>query len=111
MKVCITAKGPDPESNVEGRFGRAPYFVIYDDGAKSWDNVKNPFTDAMGGVGPRAAQILIDNGVSVLITGNVGGNALNALKTAGIAIYFFKDQRTVRDAYDAFSNGSLQRFA
>ena len=111
MKVCITAKGPEPTSPAEERFGRAPYFMVFDQETGTWKNIKNPHADAAGGVGPRAAQILVEEGASALITGNVGGNALNALKAAKIAIYLFKGQMTVQEAYGAFQDGSLIQLA
>jgi predicted Fe-Mo cluster-binding NifX family protein len=111
MKICITAKGPEPASSAEERFGRAPYFMVFDQETGTWKNIKNPHADAAGGVGPRAAQILVEEGASALITGNVGGNALNALKAAKIAIYLFKGQMTVQEAYGAFQDGSLIQLA
>ena len=107
MKVCITAKGPEPASPAEERFGRAPYFMVFDQESGNWKSIANPHADAAGGVGPRAAQMLVEEGASALITGNVGGNALNALKAAKIAIYLFKGQMTVQEAYDALQNGTL----
>jgi predicted Fe-Mo cluster-binding NifX family protein len=111
MKICVTAKGPGPEDLLEERFGRTPYFLIHDTEAGTWTAVQNPHAGAMGGVGPRSAQVLVDQGASVLITGNVGGNALNALKAANIEIYFVRESLKAKDAFQAFADGKLTRAA
>jgi len=100
MKICITSKGPGKEDLLEERFGRAPYFLISDNETGEWKSIENPFAGAAGGVGPRAAQILVDNGAKILVTGNVGGNALNALNAAGIKIIYMNGSVTVEKAYE-----------
>lgn len=107
MKICITAKGSGPEDLLEERFGRTPYFLIHDTETGTWTAVQNPHAEGMGGVGPRSAQVLVDQGVSVLITGNVGGNALNALKAANIGIYFVREPVKATDAFQAYADGKL----
>ena len=100
MNICITSKGPGKTDPMEERFGRSPYFLIFDEDTGEWKSMENPFTGGAGGVGPRAAQVLIDNNVKILITGNVGGNALNALNAAGIKIIYINDPATVEEAYE-----------
>jgi predicted Fe-Mo cluster-binding NifX family protein len=107
MRICITAKGPDPENPMDERFGRAAYFLIYDQETGVWKPILNPFADTAGGVGPRAAQILAGENVKALITGNVGGKALSALQAAGISIYLLKERVRVKDALDYFTKNRL----
>ncbi|HUU74544.1 MAG TPA: NifB/NifX family molybdenum-iron cluster-binding protein [Methanoregulaceae archaeon] len=109
MIVCITSKGPSPDDMVEERFGRAPFFIFFDSENDEWNAVENAAAGAAGGAGPRAAQALIDNGDKAVITGNVGGNALAALQAAGIAIYFFRGEGTVKSVYQQYKEGKLTR--
>jgi predicted Fe-Mo cluster-binding NifX family protein len=109
MRICIPAKGPDAGDFVDERFGRAPYYLIYDTETEKTESYKNPAAEAMGGVGPRAAQFLLDQNVNVLVTARVGGNALEALKAGGITLLFYEEVgTTVRDALAAYTSGSLR---
>ncbi|MCU0632860.1 MAG: NifB/NifX family molybdenum-iron cluster-binding protein [Methanolinea sp.] len=111
MFVCVTAKGPGPEDLAEERFGRSPYFLFKSTEGGEWEAVPNKFADAAGGVGPRAAQVLIDKGARVLITGNIGGNALAVIQAAGIEIYQYRESGTAGDAFQKFTGGQLKKFA
>lgn len=105
--VCITAKGEGADAAVEPRFGRAPYFVFADTEAGTFVSVRNELVDAAGGVGPRSAQVLVDHGATVLVTGQLGGNAATALKAAGIKVYSFGDAATVARALEKYTQGGL----
>jgi predicted Fe-Mo cluster-binding NifX family protein len=105
--VCVTAKAEGAEATVEPRFGRAPYFVFADTDAGTFVPVKNDLVDAAGGVGPRAAQVLVDHSATVLLTGQIGGNAATALKAAGIKVYSFGDAATVAQALEKYTQGGL----
>ncbi|NLX49274.1 MAG: dinitrogenase iron-molybdenum cofactor biosynthesis protein [Methanospirillum sp.] len=109
MKVCITSKGTTLDSPAEERFGRAPYFIFVDTDTGSVEAVQNPFADGAGGVGPRAAQLLTSHGAGAMVSGQVGGNAREALLTAGIAMYTYGDGGTVADALEKFRNDALTR--
>lgn len=100
MKVAVTSKGETKDSVFEGRFGRTPYFLIFDTESDEFKAVKNPYCEEASGVGPRAAQLLVDNGVEKVITGNVGGNAASALEMAGIKLVLDKDGGSAKEAYE-----------
>jgi len=109
MKICIPAKGPEAGDSVDERFGRAPYYLIHDTETGMTESFENPAAEAMGGVGPRAAQFLLDHDVNVLVTARVGGNALVALKSGGITILVYEEAgKTVSDAIAAYTSGGLQ---
>jgi len=108
MIVCITARAAGTEAPVEQRFGRAPYFVFVDTETGKSESVENPLVDAAGGVGPRAAQVLSEHGATVLITGQVGGNAARALGMGGIKAYAYRGSGSVADALVAYTAGNLQ---
>jgi len=110
MKVCITSKGDSPESAAENRFGRTPFFVIYDDETgKVIETINNASVNDASGVGPKVVQMLVSKGVNVVITGQVGGNANQGLLTAGIPAYAFGEAETVAEAYAAYKAGTLTR--
>jgi predicted Fe-Mo cluster-binding NifX family protein len=109
MKLCITSKGDSPDAQVEERFGRAPFFIFYDTEQDTFTAEANTFADAAGGVGPRAAQVIIDHGASVVVTGQLGGNARRALEGAAIEVYKVAAGSTVRDAVSACRENKLNR--
>jgi len=109
MKVCITAQGADLEAKVEERFGRAPYFIIVDSETGSFEAIANPFINGSGGVGPKAAKLIIDRQADVLISGLLGGNAQSVLDSAGIVQYVYHDGGTVSAALDAFRKNALNK--
>lgn len=109
MKIAITSHGEDCHANIDARFGRADYFMLYDQENDSWscqDNTQN--LEAAHGAGIQAGQTLIKSGADVLITGHVGPKALKVLNTGKITIYTVGDDiGTVADALAAFQAGKL----
>ncbi len=51
MKLCITSQGDELSADVDPRFGRAPYFIIYDDETKEHEVVNNEQKINAGGRG------------------------------------------------------------
>lgn len=86
MKICITSKGADLEAEVDPRFGRCRYFVFVDTETLAFEAVENPNLDAAGGAGIQSGQLVAGKGVSAVLTGNVGPNAFDTLKAAGIDV-------------------------
>jgi predicted Fe-Mo cluster-binding NifX family protein len=87
MKICISACGKDPDSEVDSQFGRCNYFVIIDPEIGSVTSIKNPGSEASGGAGIRAAEAIAGAGVDTLLTGSVGPNSFSILSEAGIKTY------------------------
>lgn len=111
MKIAFTTKESHKDSLIDPRFGRAQYFLIYDedkDVFKYFDNreIKN----IAHGVGPKAAQKLSELGARVLITGNgPGENASLVLEKAGIDVFVGSSEMDVKEAYQAFRKGKLEK--
>jgi len=60
--------------------------VLVDSGNMQLEVIQNMVSGAIGGAGIQAAQTIAGKGVKMLITGNVGPNAFQALSAAGIKI-------------------------
>lgn len=108
MIVGITARAAGTDAPVEQRFGRAPYFVFVDTETGKAESIENPLIDAAGGVGPRAVQLLAEHGATILVTGQVGGNAAHALAAGGIKAYAYRGSGSVADALAEYTAGNLQ---
>jgi predicted Fe-Mo cluster-binding NifX family protein len=102
----VTASGTTLDAPVDPRFGRASYFMIVNSETLAFEAVSNVSASAMSGAGIQAAQTMANRGVDVLITGNVGPNAFQALASAGIKI-FVGATGIVKEVIEKFKNGEL----
>jgi len=108
MKICITSRGPDLSSEVDPRFGRARYFIIYDDESEQYETVDNAQNvNAGGGAGVQSATTVARKGCSWVVSGHMGPKALSVLKEAGIRIATGAGG-SVSDAIRSFKEGKLQ---
>ena len=107
MKIAISSTGSDPDAQVDLRFGRCRYFVLVDDKEENYEFLDNEAAALSGGAGLQAAQMIAEAGVKAVITGNIGPNAINVLKVAGIKAYHC-GPGTVRKALQKYQDGSLQ---
>jgi predicted Fe-Mo cluster-binding NifX family protein len=108
MIIAMTAREPEFETELEPRFGRAPYFILVETETGEWRTVKNAGAGASGGAGTQAAQILSEEGVKALICGRVGPKASDALEAANIDGYR-SESRALGEVLDAFKGGGLSR--
>lgn len=106
MKVAVTAQAPGLEAQVDSRFGRCAYFVLVDDQTGEWQTLENDTGNAASGAGIQAAQRVANSGAEVVITGDAGPNAYQAL-TAGKIQLFTGASGTVREAMNAWRSGAL----
>jgi predicted Fe-Mo cluster-binding NifX family protein len=107
MKIAVTSTGTDLESEVDPRFGRAPYFLIVDSETfdfEALDNKEN--VNALKGAGIQAAGMVSKKGAEVLLTGFCGPNAIKAMSAAKIGVAN-NASGTVRDAVEAYLDGKL----
>lgn len=87
MKIALSASGKDLHSNLDLRFGRSPYFIIYDLNTDKFNTIENKGESSGGGAGIAAAQQLIDESVEAVISSNIGPNAFNLLQSSDIKMY------------------------
>jgi predicted Fe-Mo cluster-binding NifX family protein len=108
MKIAVSAKGDKLSSEVDPRFGRAAYFIIYnieDDSFEAISNENN--AQAVQGAGVQAAQTVADKGVKWVISGNMGPKAFAGLKAAGIKFAAI-EKGTVEEAIKLIKENKLQ---
>jgi predicted Fe-Mo cluster-binding NifX family protein len=72
MKVAITSSGNTLDSLLDERFGRCPYFVIYDTESKAMEFIPNPNINAENGAGPASVQLVASRNVSKIVSGEFG---------------------------------------
>jgi len=108
MKICVTSTANNLDAQIDPRFGRCSYLVIVDSETMQFEAIPNMASGATGGAGIQAAQTIASKGVKLLITGNVGPNAFQALSAAGIEIVTGAFG-TVREAVEKFKRGELKK--
>ncbi len=109
MKVCVTAAASGIDAPMDPRFGRCPFFVVVDLERMSEISIPNANVNSASGAGIQAAQEVAKQGVSALITGNIGPNAMQTLSAAKIDVYQHQGGIAVRAALEAFQRGDLSK--
>ncbi len=107
MKVAVTAQGGELTSELDPRFGRAKWFVIFDTETNDHEAVDNSTgVNASSGAGIASGQRIVDSGAKAVITGHCGPNAERVLTSAGIKIVE-RTGGTVAEAIEAFKKEEL----
>ena len=107
MKIAIPATANNIDSEVCQSFGRTEFFLIYNTNDQSNFFLDNSASTSQGGAGIKAAQILVDEHVDVLITPRCGENAASVLLEANIAIYKAAGNN-LKDNISACEQGKLE---
>lgn len=108
MKILITASSEDLNGQVDPRFGRAPYYVIFDsENPDAVQIVPNPNAASPSGAGIAAAQYVASQGVSIVVSGAFGPNASSVLASAGIQMVSAPSGVSVKEAFEMAIQGKL----
>ncbi len=108
MKIAISSQGQELTSNVDSRFGRAPYFIIYDTESEKTDVVANEQNiNARQGAGIQAARNVAAAHPDIVVAGNIGPKAFQVLSAAKIKAVLWADG-TVSQAIELVRNNKLK---
>lgn len=72
MKIAITASGNNPTAEIDSRFGRCSYIVIYDTEIKSTEYIPNPYRENLEAAGQATLQLIASRGVTKIVSGEFG---------------------------------------
>ncbi len=98
MKTVITSTGNNAKSNFDLRFGRAAWFCVLDEETKKSTFYRNEQADATGGAGVKAAEKMVELGVSKVVSGDFGPKAKDLLEKFNIQMVIIQDDRiTVKE--------------
>jgi len=95
-------------SSVDHRFGRCQNFLILNEDGELEKSIENKGMSAARGAGVQAAQSIVNEGISVLITGNIGPNAFRVLQGSGVEIYLTSGL-SIKEAFEKWKNNELNR--
>lgn len=109
MRILVATQGKaGRKDTVAPVFGRAPTFTIVETAngsIKEVEPVTNKWAGGARGVGIQAAQFAANEGVDVIIAGNIGPNASGVLSQAGIEVVTGFVGNTVDNAIRSYLKG------
>jgi predicted Fe-Mo cluster-binding NifX family protein len=109
MKIAIPASEKSIASQVNPRFGRCPFFLVFENNQGQFEVLDNSAGQAVRGAGISSAQMLVDNRVEAVIAANIGPNAENALKSANIKIYLADTSLSIEQVLKQFKENKLKQ--
>ena len=108
MKIAIpTENHLKYKDRVADTFSRAPTFTFIDienGGPIEVTVIDNKAREYKQGAGPLAARALKDNGVTTLLSGELGPGAKTILQTLGIEVHRTEIGKNVKEALDEWIN-------
>ena len=102
MRIAISSTGTSLDTQMDQRFGRCPFFVITESEGADHELVDNPHAQLGHGAGIQAARMLIERGVTTVLTGRCGPNAVETLEAGNIEVVTGCGG-TVREALERFA--------
>ena len=106
MRIAVSSCGIFLDSPIDPRFGRCDYFVIVNMDDMSFVVFDNKSINLGQGAGVQSAQFLISKGAKVVISGNVGPNAMSALAEGGVEV-LIRHTGTIREAVEDYKKGKI----
>ena len=106
MKIAMPVN--EDKTTVCISFGRTPLFLLLDKETGEKEYLDNSAAASQGGAGIKAAQILVDHEIKVLLTPRCGENASAVLKAADIELYKTSGD-SVEENLRAFKAGELPK--
>jgi predicted Fe-Mo cluster-binding NifX family protein len=107
MKIAVSSQGQGLSSEVDPRFGRTSGFVLFDTETQDVSYLDNSANQSLAqGAGIKTAQMLSKEGVQVVLTGQMGPNAAQALNHSNMAVYCCQTG-TVQQALENYNQSKL----
>lgn len=85
MKIAIAADTADADASISIHAARAPCYLVFTDDGTLVDTIMNPHTNAERGAAPRAAQLLMEHDVEMLVAGDFGERFIDVLRDHNIS--------------------------
>ena len=109
-RVCVGlgVDGLDADSPMDGRFGRADRFVVFDSGSREvLESFDNAAALEAHGAGLAAASLMGRHAVDVVVAGRFGPKASRALELMGIRTCVVPPGLTARQALEQLDPGCM----
>ncbi len=111
MKIAMSAVSNSIDGNLDLRFGRAKYFLVYNLDDNEYEFVSNKQNVmAQQGAGIQSGERVLKEQVNAVISGHYGPKAFKVLQSAGIELYT-SEAKPMRDVIDDFKTGHLSKLS
>jgi len=107
VKIAASSCGIFLDSPIDPRFGRCDYFVIVNMDDMSFEVFDNENLNLGQGAGVQSARFVISKGAKVVISGNIGPNAMSALSEGDVEV-LIRHTGTIREAVEDYRKGMLK---
>jgi len=104
MKIAIPASTDKTEALIDDRFGRCPFFCLYDLETKQIGFIENTLRNGTGGIGPQVSEFLASNAVNKVCAVEIGPKAKDMLDKLKIETQIIKSGQTVRQIIEMFNH-------
>ena len=111
MKIAISVTAAGEAATLEMRFGRCPYFAVYDNETKEFEWFENAGIKATSGAGTGAAQALINRNVDIVISGQFGPKAVQVLEAAKIKMLLAPADLPLNEVISKWQTDELKEYA
>jgi len=111
MKIAISVTAAGETATLEMRFGRCPYFAVYDSESKEFEWFENAGIKATSGAGTGAAQALINRNVDIVISGQFGPKAVQVLEAAKIKMLLAPADLPLNEVISKWQADELKEYA
>ncbi len=109
MKICIPTLGEKGfDDKVCGHFGGSQFFTIFDTETKDYQIIQNDKNREHGNCAP--IGLIAEKGTDTLICEGLGRRAIQRLNSAGIKVYRYVGEGSVKDVLEKMSSGKLEEF-
>jgi len=91
MKTLISSEGKDLKSSFDLRFGRAGWFCLLDEETGKTSFFENQFKNESQGAGGKVVEMVVEMGVTKVISGDFGPKAKDLLEKFNIQMVILPD--------------------
>lgn len=107
MEIIIPVNKDSKDANISASFGRAEFYLIYNEQNDDYKFIANPAAEQAGSAGVKAAQLIVDTGSRILLTPRCGMKAGKVLGAAGFKIYQTEGE-DLQENLKKYKNGDLK---
>jgi predicted Fe-Mo cluster-binding NifX family protein len=109
--IAIPAAGPTPDAPSSIALGHAPYLLLIDPGAGTFEAYENPAALAAAHPGAVVAKFLLERGITDVLGHHMGPHPVMALSRGGVRVHEGREGLSCRDLLQQFQAGSLAHLA
>ena len=104
MTIAIPASNKNIDSSVDDRFGRCPFFCLYNQKTRQIEFKENSLRNGSGGVGPQVVEFLANNDVNQVYAMEFGPKAKEMLDKLKIETQVVEIKQTVSEIIELFNH-------